>query len=432
MSLTLYRRHTKNCTKRYEQNHRVFQPRTAKEIRRDCECPIVVSGTLRRERSRIRHVSTETNRWDKSLATVAQWEAWEGLTDPTPIEAIPTLDQALEQYLTMKGPHGENIGVEALQHYSTMLYKRVRPWCQAHGITDLEAFENFTTVEKCFLSFTNLNPNNNKKGGPADRPLADGMHRAELMRFRAFLRFCMERGWLSQNHATKIKPRRVVTYAKYGLTPEEEAQVWDAISELRLSKGHTPALRALCLVMRYAGLRVSDAVALDHTQLVPRENGDGYAIKIMAQKKTGEWVRVPITDEVADALHTLPFRGECDGKRYWFWGGDGVIDTAVNHWQERITKLFRHAQAKKAFAHHASPHTWRHTFAISMLNAGVDIKMVSRWLGHASINVTESHYAHANAATHAASEQAYDVALGVQRQRAERMRNKLRLISAER
>jgi integrase len=231
----------------------------------------------------------------------------------------------------------------------------------------------------------------------------------------------------------KIRPRRVPPRAKYGLTLDEEAQVWDAIGdgELKLRKEHTPALRALCLVMRYAGLRVSDAVALDHTQLVRREHGDGWAIKIMAQKKTGEWVRVPITDEVADALYALPFRGERDGKRYWFWGGDGSIDTAVNHWQERIVKLFRHAQAKRVFAHHASPHTWRHTFAISMLNAGVDIKMVSRWLGHASIKVTESHYAHANAATHAASEQAYDVALGQHRFRQERMKAKLRVISAE-
>ena len=47
-----------------------------------------------------------------------------------------------------------------------------------------------------------------------------------------------------------------------------------------------------------------------------------------------------------------------------------------------------------------------------MLNSGVDVKMVSRWLGHASIRVTEAHYGHANRATHVASEQAYDEALG--------------------
>jgi integrase len=192
--------------------------------------------------------------------------------------------------------------------------------------------------------------------------------------------------------------------------------VWDAVELItnrgQLDQYNSRELRALCLVMRYAGLRVSDAVALDHTQLVRREHGDGYAIKIMSQQKTKEWVRVPITREVVDALHGLNFKGERDGKKFWFYTGSGERGTAVNNWRERIANLFKLAQRDKPFAHNASSHTWRHTFAISMLNAGVDVKMVSRWLGHSSIRVTEAHYGHANRATHVASEQAYDAALG--------------------
>jgi integrase len=51
------------------------------------------------------------------------------------------------------------------------------------------------------------------------------------------------------------------------------------------------------------------------------------------------------------------------------------------------------------------------TFAISHLNAGTDVKMVSRWLGHSSIIITEAHYGHANQQTHIASELAYDESL---------------------
>ena len=47
-------------------------------------------------------------------------------------------------------------------------------------------------------------------------------------------------------------------------------------------------------------------------------------------------------------------------------------------------------------------------FAISHLNAGTDIKIVSRWLGHASVSVTEKHYGHANRSTLIALEDAYD------------------------
>lgn len=55
-----------------------------------------------------------------------------------------------------------------------------------------------------------------------------------------------------------------------------------------------------------------------------------------------------------------------------------------------------------------SPHTLRHTFCISHLNAGTDIKFVSRWCGHKSTAVTEKHYAHAILGTLVASDQAYD------------------------
>jgi integrase len=424
MALTLYRRHTRACTKGYAQNHRTFRPQNAAARRADCQCPIVVAGSLRRETRRILHVSTETNRWDAATTTAARWEAWEALTDPTPASEPQehiTVAEAADRWIALKGPHGENIGAAALGKYLVLLYQRIVPWCVDHGVQFVSAFDNPTTVMDCFLSFKNLNPHRNRKGqspapAPAVVPLSDAMRRAELERFRGWLRFCVGQGWLRENHAMKIKLGRGTPTAKYGLTPDEEAQVWDAIELItnrgQLDQYNSRELRALCLVMRYAGLRISDAVALDHTQLVRREHGDGYAIKIMSQQKTKEWVRVPITREVVDALHALNFKGERDGRKFWFYTGNGERDTAVNNWRERISTLFKLAQVDRPFAHPASSHTWRHTFAISMLNAGVDVKMVSRWLGHASIRVTEAHYGHANRATHVASERAYDAALG--------------------
>jgi integrase len=420
MALTLYRRHARACIKGYPQNQRTFPPRTSREVRADCECPIVVAGSLRHERRRLLHVTTKTNRWNDALAQATQWEAWEALTDPSPTpapEEHTLITTAADSWIKLKGPHGENLGSAALRKYVVLLHQRIVPFCVENNIQFIGAFDNATTVMDCFLSFKNLNPHRNRKDqSPApDVPLADAMRRAELERFRGFLRFCMNQNWLKNNHAMKIELGRSAPTAKYGLTPDEEHQVWDAIELVsnrgQLDQYNSRELRALCLVMRYAGLRISDAVTLDHTQLVRREHGEGYAIKIMSQQKTKEWVRVPITREVVDALHALNFKGERDGKKFWFYTGNGERDTAVNNWRNRMARLFKLAQQDKPFAHAASTHTWRHTFAISMLNSGVDVKMVSRWLGHASIRVTEAHYGHANVATHVASERAYDAAL---------------------
>lgn len=38
---------------------------------------------------------------------------------------------------------------------------------------------------------------------------------------------------------------------------------------------------------------------------------------------------------------------------------------------------------------HITPHMFRHTFATSLLDAGVDIRYIQEMLGHSSINITE-------------------------------------------
>ena len=39
-------------------------------------------------------------------------------------------------------------------------------------------------------------------------------------------------------------------------------------------------------------------------------------------------------------------------------------------------------------------HTLRHTYASYLLMTGINIFVVSRWLGHSSVKVTEKHYGH--------------------------------------
>jgi len=178
---------------------------------------------------------------------------------------------------------------------------------------------------------------------------------------------------------------------------------------------------AFTLILRHSGLRISDVTKLDHSEVVPRAKGTGWAIRVMAQKKTKDWVYIPLEDQAYQALQSLLFKGERDGKKYWFYTGAGSMRTAVKTWRKRVTRLFTLALIDHAgtplldefgkprrFEHHVTPHSWRHTFAISHLNAGTDIKIVSRWLGHASVAVTEKHYGHVNQSTLIALEDAYD------------------------
>ena len=49
-------------------------------------------------------------------------------------------------------------------------------------------------------------------------------------------------------------------------------------------------------------------------------------------------------------------------------------------------------------AKRVSPHTFRHSTAVSLVAAGVDVTVIRSWLGHANLDTT-NHYARANVET---------------------------------
>jgi integrase len=405
-----------------------------KDLAADCECPIVVNGRLNREvdekgkSKRLRYISTGVTDWETANKHCEKWVAWEGLIPPeNSHETLGriTVDEAVRRYLDHTGPKGRNVDPSTLKKHEILCNNRLIPFCQSKGITFLKSFESKPLCDEFFQSWTNLNPHHNKTNVEwIDQPLKDSYKRVTLENFRAFLRYCVESGWISENQAVKIKFKSTKATKKYGFTLPEFAHVMKAIQQYPDSRKQTgqlnsQRLRAFCLTMRYAGLRVSDATALNSSQLMLRDDYNpqgGWCLSVY-QEKTREWVRVPIPMFVVDELKALPFRFENDGKKFWFWTGstDGTTKNAIKTWRRTIDNLFSMAQEpdengvyRKPFSHPGSTHAMRHTFAITHLNAGTPVKTVSRWLGHSSTAVTELHYAHANSATHEAGDREYD------------------------
>jgi integrase len=421
--LVVYRRHSKNCAKSYPQNHRVVRPRTTKETKCDCDCPIVASGSLANESKRLQHTTLDTNDWDLALKRVAQWEEWQSLTDPSTLAAsqiLPSIAETCQRFMQYHGPLFREWDEGTLKKYRVLLNLRLIPFCEENKIPHIHAFDDRNVVNNFVVSWRNLNPTRNRKLEPGEAmpsfPLGYRTKVKELEQFRHYVEGCRDAGWLRDNHAKKVKLKTENPDPKHGFEPEEDDRIFDAISKIEDGRGNAGGInaqqmRVFCLVCRHTGSRINAVANLDASQLVLRESGVGHAILVMEQQKTG-WVRIPIPTEVYEALTALPFRSVHEGKQYWFRVGTGKLMTSIKSWQARMNKLFVKA---KPFQHPATTHTWRHTFAISHLNVGVDVKMVSRWLGHASIAVTEKHYAHANRSTHLASENEYDKSLERQR-----------------
>lgn len=134
-------------------------------------------------------------------------------------------------------------------------------------------------------------------------------------------------------------------------------------------------LKALALLLRYSGLRITDAVTLERHRIV-----DG--ILTLRTEKTGTDVRIPLPPSAIDALTGLQTSG-----RYFFWSGRGATKSCVGDYQRAFKKLYELAGVENGHAHR-----WRDTFAVELLLSGMPIEQVSILLGHQSVSVTERHY----------------------------------------
>lgn len=168
--LTLYRRHTKSCMKRYEQNFRILRPRTAAEKKKDCECPIVCDGTLRHESKRLCHVSLETNNWDTAEARAKGWEQWQATTDPSTSitsKAVPTIREACEKFMEFHGPKGLQWGCAYLQKFEHTFGLRLIPYATQKKLS-LADFDEKQVVNGFVTSWRNTNPLRNRKPKPGE------------------------------------------------------------------------------------------------------------------------------------------------------------------------------------------------------------------------------------------------------------------------
>ncbi len=140
-----------------------------------------------------------------------------------------------------------------------------------------------------------------------------------------------------------------------------------------------PRARLLMLEQWRAGLRVSEALALEVADL--SLNGNRPTLRVRSGK--GKKARVvPVHPELVAAFHiALSYGSVRQGRMIdvtrvtaWRW-----VQAAVN----RAEQLGAIPVGKQV-----GTHTLRHSYARHLLMHGVPINYLSRWLGHSSIQTT--------------------------------------------
>ena len=323
---------------------------TNREYRR-CACVIWVDGTLEGKRY---HKTLDTRNWDLAQKKVLELESRGSAPD-----AEKTIADACDAFIRDCNARGlRNASIYKYQ----LLFKQLKAFSENRGIENITECD-VETLRLFRESWINKNYSARKK----------------LEALRTFFRFVHESGWVAKNHALAVTPPKVNQPPTMPFTRAEFDRVLAACdkypSEKRPNARWGSKLKALVLLLRHSGLRITDAVTLSKHQLK-----DG--VLILRTAKTGTPVRVPLPSDAVAALDAV-----VQHNGFYFWSGRSTKKSCVGDYQRAFKRLYEIAEVENGHAHR-----WRDTFAVELLLARVPLADVSILLGHQSIKVTERHY----------------------------------------
>ncbi|TFH20610.1 MAG: integrase [Myxococcales bacterium] len=149
---------------------------------------------------------------------------------------------------------------------------------------------------------------------------------------------------------------------------------------------HARRDRALLLFLYNTGARVQEVVELRRKHL---ELNDAPRVRLHG--KGDKWRVCPLWAETAkqlrDLLHESPTADSADRPVFVSRSGQPLTRFGIYKLVRRHTRLLERT-GSDGRPRHISPHVFRHTTAVHLLEAGVEINVIRGWLGHAHLDTT--------------------------------------------
>ena len=355
MRVILYKRHKASCEHRGDKTWQ------------RCGCAVWMAWHLNGQHRK----SAKTNVWataQKLAAKIEKDHTDERLGTTTPGAPI-TVKDAIKIFTDSK--RGEDLAPNTLGKYALTL-SRLQAVCDTEGIYH---------VKNITLSVLTTW----RAKWPFESPLAK---RNNQERVKGFFKFCVNAGIIQTNpcaplssiqiksdEATRVRP----------FEPKEYQKILAAVGKSGLQPHNAARVKACMQLQRWSGLSLVDAVCLPTAGLV--QAGDSFRV-VTKRAKTG----TAINNNIPPALGQELLKVKNGNQSYIFISGAATPKGAVSTFDKMYRQVFRAAGVD------GTSHMLRHTFSVELLKAGVDIRKVSKALGHSSVTITEKYYSKWNKA----------------------------------
>jgi integrase/recombinase XerD len=200
-----------------------------------------------------------------------------------------------------------------------------------------------------------------------------------LSGIRAFYKFLLIEGEINENPATLLESPKI------GLKLPEVlsvAEIDSMIDQIDLSKQEGHRNKAIIETLYGCGLRVSELVNLRLTDI---HYAEGF---VVVTGKGNKQRLVPVSGKALKEIDIY----KLDRNRLPVIHDENVL--FLNRRGSKLTRamiftMIKELAARAGIRKNISPHTFRHSFATHMIEAGADLRAVQEMLGHESILTTE-------------------------------------------
>jgi integrase/recombinase XerC len=270
--------------------------------------------------------------------------------------------------------------VKRLSNHTILFYKRHLTrffrWSEEHGVTTVEAIS--PAILRTYLALLQ------------DRGLTDTSLHAAARALRSWLNFCVNEEFVATSAMEKIRMPRLDRRILPSFTKEDVKRLLDTCA--------TSRERALVVVLLDTGVRISECAALTVGDIEIKTG----TVRIR-QGKGGKDRVVYLGNRALRTLsrYFMDYGIQTSSEKDPVW----IVDSGEGRLTDSGLRQILSRLGRRAGVQHCHPHTFRRTFALWSLRAGMSLFHLQRLMGHADIAILRQYLALVDDDLHAAHQQ---------------------------